>query len=545
MRASLFTARILSLAVMLGGALSAHAAVKRYIDVDAQTSVDGSGKVIDSGVTYQVTIEDEGVKPSIVNNLSRSNGTRALKYTCKGGGNDVIKDKTETWLYNLKNVHTTPQNLYQGFSVFIPTDFPNPNGNFWIFWENKQEGAVRENPIITLAMSTTSIQAVVKQSADSTPESGTTQQQTFTLAPISGYKGQWVDFVMHVKFPYATGGAVEVWMKKSTEQNYAKVLNYSGPSGYWNYPSEYKLKFGIYRGWDNIEQTLYFDELRVGDTFAEVDPSQSAGGPVNLPPVVDAGADAVILFPAGIARDASVNDDGLPSGSVTTLWSKTSGPGPVTFANPAAIDTSATFSTPGNYVLTLTASDGALSGAGSISVVVNAQPSTKVDRDLRPLADGMVRDGTYAGDNFGSDNFMMVKTTSTSGNTRHGYVQFDATALPAAASRVWLRLTPSSVGDAVATATFRVFPVANDGWTEGGLTWSNKPPASGTELGSFTGAATGQSIDIEVTSGGANGSAGRWPSIAGHHRDGQREWCLGAVRHERERRPDAASRACL
>jgi hypothetical protein len=35
-------------------------------------------------------------------------------------------------------------------------------------------------------------------------------------------------------------------------------------------------------------------------------------------------------------------------------WSMVSGPGTVTFANPAALSTTATFSIPGTYVLRLT-----------------------------------------------------------------------------------------------------------------------------------------------------------------------------------------------
>ena len=49
-----------------------------------------------------------------------------------------------------------------------------------------------------------------------------------------------------------------------------------------------------------------------------------------------------------------VTDDG----AFTTVWSKVSGPGTVTFANATALATTATFSAAGGYILALTANDG-------------------------------------------------------------------------------------------------------------------------------------------------------------------------------------------
>ena len=98
----------------------------------------------------------------------------------------------------------------------------------------------------------------------------------------------------------------------------------------------------------------------------------SVGGPpVNLAPSVNAGPDRSVVLPQPATLDATVTDDGLPSGStVTTNWSVVSGPGPVTFADPGSVDTSASFSEPGAYVLRLTASDSALSASDDVGVTV-------------------------------------------------------------------------------------------------------------------------------------------------------------------------------
>ncbi len=98
--------------------------------------------------------------------------------------------------------------------------------------------------------------------------------------------------------------------------------------------------------------------------------------PVNTVPTVDAGSDDECTLPSGITLDGTVSDDGLPNppASVTTTWSKTSGPGTVTFGDSAAVDTTAGFSTDGTYVLRLTADDNDLSDYDEMTVTVNAAP---------------------------------------------------------------------------------------------------------------------------------------------------------------------------
>jgi PKD repeat protein len=70
----------------------------------------------------------------------------------------------------------------------------------------------------------------------------------------------------------------------------------------------------------------------------------------------------------------TATDDGLPSGTLTTTWSKVSGPGTVTFGNVSATSTTASFSAAGTYVLQLAASDTALTSTSSVTITVNAAP---------------------------------------------------------------------------------------------------------------------------------------------------------------------------
>jgi hypothetical protein len=72
---------------------------------------------------------------------------------------------------------------------------------------------------------------------------------------------------------------------------------------------------------------------------------------------VDAGSDQTVVLPGSATLNGTVSDDGLPSGSVGTVWNKVSGPGTVTFADSEAVDTTATF-----------ADDGELSTSDDVTV---------------------------------------------------------------------------------------------------------------------------------------------------------------------------------
>jgi hypothetical protein len=103
----------------------------------------------------------------------------------------------------------------------------------------------------------------------------------------------------------------------------------------------------------------------------------------NEPPVVSAGLDQTISLPSSANLDGTISDDGLPNppATVTSSWTKVSGPGTVTFGNAAAVDTTATFSVAGVYVLRLTASDSATSTTDDVQVTVNTNTGeTVIDR---------------------------------------------------------------------------------------------------------------------------------------------------------------------
>jgi len=109
----------------------------------------------------------------------------------------------------------------------------------------------------------------------------------------------------------------------------------------------------------------------------------------NLPPVVNAGLDQVITLPSSANLTGVAIDDGQPNppGVLTTTWSAVSGPGTVSFSNARALNSAATFSASGAYVLRLTVSDGALAVSDDVAVTVNPAPlvENKIDPALLAL----------------------------------------------------------------------------------------------------------------------------------------------------------------
>jgi hypothetical protein len=100
----------------------------------------------------------------------------------------------------------------------------------------------------------------------------------------------------------------------------------------------------------------------------------------NTPPTVSAGLDQNVVLPASASLDGTVSDDGLPNppATVTTTWIQVSGPGLVTFGNANAVDTTASFTQAGTYVLRLSAFDGELTGIDEVTLNVAGTGSTIV-----------------------------------------------------------------------------------------------------------------------------------------------------------------------
>lgn len=172
---------------------------------------------------------------------------------------------------------------------------------------------------------------------------------------------------------------------------------------------------------------------------------------VNHAPVVNAGQNQTVAFPDNdVNLDGTVTDDGypIPPGAVINLWTKQSGPGEVVFGDANAVDTTATFSDFGTYVLRLTADDGQLSTFSEVTVIYtsNAAPNVNAGSDRTVgILDTTMLDGTVTDD--GLPNPPAAVTTLWTKESGPGTVTFgnasavDTTVTFSATGSYVLRLT--------------------------------------------------------------------------------------------------------
>lgn len=140
------------------------------------------------------------------------------------------------------------------FSVFIPQDFPIVSTRL-ILAQLKQSdsgGAAKsDNPLIALRY-------VGGELSVSTQHDDKKITRYKTKEDI---RGQWLDFVIHVKFSRTPGGFVRVSMNGHELFHYTGVTAYDEAGGYAK-NSLFYFKMGLYRDRMPESMTAYFDEYR-------------------------------------------------------------------------------------------------------------------------------------------------------------------------------------------------------------------------------------------------------------------------------------------
>jgi hypothetical protein len=192
--------------------------------------------------------------------------------------------------------------------------------------------------------------------------------------------------------------------------------------------------------------------------------------------VVSAGPDQSITLPASASLDGTVTDDNLPNppGTTTTTWTKVSGQGTVTFTNANAVDTTATFSTAGTYVLRLSANDGALSTSDDVTVTVAASggsTTTTLDVPIRAGADDAEENNSSGSVSLGSSDLELTTDGTTvqtvgmrftnvtvpSGATlTNAYVQFSVDEVSTATTSLTITAQAADTAATFTTATSNI-----------------------------------------------------------------------------------------
>ncbi len=196
-----------------------------------------------------------------------------------------------------------------------------------------------------------------------------------------------------------------------------------------------------------------FEGLAVGAPLLHVEFATSTDP--NRAPVADAGPDLSVTMPAAALLDGTVSDDGRPAtpGTVAATWEKVTGPGTVSFGNPNAVDTQASFDQAGTYLLRLSAHDGALTGRDSVTVTV-LSPGTLLTLERRVAAGADDAEESATGTVSLTNNDLELvfdRANQTVG------LRFPSLAIPRGASitRAWVQLVADEAQSEATTLTIQ------------------------------------------------------------------------------------------
>jgi PKD repeat protein len=149
------------------------------------------------------------------------------------------------------------------------------------------------------------------------------------------------------------------------------------------------------------------------------------------------------------------------------------------------------YASAGTYSVKLTVSNtsgsGSLTKAGYISVSPVGQTLT-----FTPTDDSFVRSNLPNELNGGLNNLRSFKNLAET----HSYLKFTVTGLTGSVVSAKLRLYVVDASPNAGT----LYPVADTTWSEGTLTWTNKPPASSTPIGPAGPAKLGTWVEIDLGS---------------------------------------------
>jgi len=122
------------------------------------------------------------------------------------------------------------------------------------------------------------------------------------------------------------------------------------------------------------------DEIRIYDRVISPSEARLAMllGTVNNAPSLDIPPSLFSVLGLPLSLEAAATDDGLPvnPGQLDVRWTRFSGPGQVDFLPPGVAATGASFVLPGDYVLRLSSSDGAVTTFRDVAVNIKGPPAS-------------------------------------------------------------------------------------------------------------------------------------------------------------------------
>ena len=181
------------------------------------------------------------------------------------------------------------------------------------------------------------------------------------------------DYQLRLHFGDAFGPrAIDVWLEGNERISNLDIATEAGGT----YLALVKELAVTVSDGDGLQIELTDDRAEPADFFVNGIEIISVGD--NQAPLVDAGVNQLVRLGRSVFLDGTVSDDGLPDGSLTTAWTKISGPGQVSFVDAAQADTEVQIDAVGEYTLRLTADDTALQTFDEVLITIEDQPAIQI-----------------------------------------------------------------------------------------------------------------------------------------------------------------------
>lgn len=243
-----------------------------YLDMEPpDASVSSGGNYIESGKTYPYIQPNAYGFGEMAAEGRNSESPNSLKSVLPVDSRTGAVNRREWKFYRWK----TNTEYWTGFSVKFPNDFPTPLdgeqstmfAQLQNVWPGKQVAWYIKNS----ASASDPLEFWCQiQYGESTNNNDRIRVNLFpgTILP----KGEWIDVVAHYKInPNRADSFLKTWI------NGQLVVDYVGKIGIEGKSLDGDHKIGLYGGSQSQYREMNIDEIRYGNDYAEVDPSQLGG----------------------------------------------------------------------------------------------------------------------------------------------------------------------------------------------------------------------------------------------------------------------------
>jgi Polysaccharide lyase len=223
---------------------------------------------------FYLLVSDTSVNTTFVTHPVRR-GLHALKNTLRPGDYVFNGYRTELAIYECAEYQ---QEVFYGFSFLIDSAYGDPRFNLVCQWQDLPyyEQGEDWNPAPVLHGASPPVALIYADGKLELKmnENPSSDDHAYIVGePVTINKGEWIDMVFRIFWSDKQDGFIEVWINgdhltsfNGTDHRFFAKNLYTRDGNYF--------KFGQYRGKNDPLSTgiIYFDEVKIGTSYAEVAP---------------------------------------------------------------------------------------------------------------------------------------------------------------------------------------------------------------------------------------------------------------------------------